>query len=808
MTGAWGLPTPPAIFGIGDAIQRGTLRQQVNRSRFLPFEPTLLDSELLAVVDTAAAIGRPLAVLLPFPAPAAATLLGTAILVAAIQQSRMLDVEVAVVSPRIAARLAYEEFAFEEHKLCDFVPRTRVSPDGSFREVGNPKRATTGRLHFATDLGRLARISSRLRGVVIDSQAAEADALRRELRGSGGRPFVYMASNPFDPGIPAVRDMGGLVWCWDQETLSQLAASARVPRGGNAGPLLASPASIAAYAEARVAIVKTSQADSQRLDEALGQGWAALKALAPHTRSGGFDDGATVKWAYSAYNVLAACPVAPSKRDRFVGMNPYAMRVGDAPSVARVYAKQSSGNAKEAWYKLADAFDRILSAEEDGARFRELERWANEQAAEGQASMVVVGGRVDKLALAAALDESPTAHPDWRSATGIASRREVRSASAGPLGDTVLCIPGPLTRRDAGWLAVPPGKGLVVLVGGDFEAGRASRQATHAAYAVRHIRDVALEQEGIGSCACPSLAPRAPRDNEDLPIVTTRHGDPTPRRMPEPGGVWEPFDADMVKLLSRTSRGDIPELPRGSSLSVGLVSRALAIYLANGGVLLAQPNDLVVRYRKNGMDRVVAKAVAVGDVVFLVEQGVRRDLFSTVLDRLSETVEYGVYVGLIDFWHTRAGRHHGSDLSYEEIHRRMLAYGTKVTTTQTIGNWVRGVVAGPQDPEDIRRFARAVRDGDLQSSADAVAKALAALNSLHRRAGHWLNAQIDASRATEREDRGDELLGIRVSDLMEAVRPHRVLKVDLTPHWTEQALIGLVATREQAVRARSRPQPS
>lgn len=808
MIGASGLPAHPTAFGVGDAIQRGTLRRQVNRNRFLPFEPTLLDSELLAVADTAAAIGRPLAVLIPFPAPAAPTLLGTAILVAAIQQSRMLDVEVAVVSPRIAARLAYEELAFAEQKLCDFVPRTRVGPDGSFREVGSPKRATAGRLHFATDLERLAGISGRLRGVVIDSQAIGADALRRELRARAGVPIVYMASNPFDAGITTVQDAGGLVWCWDQETLSQLAASARVPRRSNAGPLLASPAAIAAYAEARVAIVKTVRADSQRLDEALGLGWSALKALAPGVRGGGFNFGATVKWAYSAYTVLAACPVAPSKRDRFVGMNPYAMRVGDAPAVARVYAKQGSGNARGAWYELADAFDRIISAEEDGARFRELERWANEQAAEAQTSMVVVGGRVDKLALAAALDESPTAHPDWRSTTRIASRQEVRSASAGPLGETVLCVLGPVPRGDAGWLAVPPGKGLVVLAGGDFEAGRAYRQITHAAQAVRRTRDIALEQEAIGSCACPDLAPRVVRDDTNPPSVTTRPGEHASRRAPEAGSTWEPFDADITTLLSRTSRADIPEPPRGSGSSIGPVSRALAIHLADGGVLLAQPNDLVARYRKSGMDRVAAKAVAAGDVVFLVEQGVRRDLFSTVLDRLSETVEYGVYVAMIDFWRARAGRHYGSNLSYEEIHRRMMAYGTRVTTTQTIGNWVRGVVAGPQDPEDIRRFARAVGDEELQSRADAVAKALAALHSLHRRAGYWLNAQIDASRANEREDRGDELLGIRVSDLLEAVRPHRVSEVDHTPHWVEQALVGLVATREQAARARIRTPPT
>lgn len=127
--------------------------------------------------------GRSLGVLLPFPAPRAAALLATAMLIAAVQRERTLDVEIAVVSPRMTARTIYGELAFGNQKLSDFIPRTSVRPIGAAHVVGRPRQATAGRLHFTHDLGRVASVDH-LAGLVIDGRSERPSALRQTLVGS------------------------------------------------------------------------------------------------------------------------------------------------------------------------------------------------------------------------------------------------------------------------------------------------------------------------------------------------------------------------------------------------------------------------------------------------------------------------------------------------------------------------------------------------------------------------------------------------------------------------------------------------
>ena len=218
---------------------------------------------------------------------------------------------------------------------------------------------------------------------------------------------------------------------------------------------------------------------------------------------------------------------------------------------------------------------------------------------------------------------------------------------------------------------------------------------------------------------------------------------------------------------------------------------AIAISLADpeNGVLLAGPNDLITRARSAMLARVAAKSLRAGDVIYLVDRNARRDLFTAMTDKLSEAQAYATLSGLIDFWHTHAARLRGSDMTYEDIYRRM--GDTRLTSFQTVGTWIRGDVDGPQDPDDVARFAQAVGDDALLEEAQRVGWALKTVHVVHRKAGRWLSSRITGASLRQEDTFVDQSLGIRVTDLLEAVTAVAVDGVDLTSRTAPASSLGV-----------------
>jgi hypothetical protein len=336
--------------GLHDAVVRGTLRRRVGRSRSVPFAPTALDDELLAAVDEAVARRRPLGVVLPFPGTPAPILLGTATLIGAIRRTVALDVEVAVVSPRLSARALYEELAFDDQRISEFIPRTTVGLDGIPRIVGRPSRDSGGRLHIANDLSRIRDSMDRLQGIVIDGLAATAGELGRLLASRPGVSVVYLTTDPFDPGLGRIRAVGGLVWGWDAESLAGLSGPAGRPRAVDAGPLLVRSEVLAVVAAAEVMVWEPDPGRDHGFDDAMHLLWEALWQLSRAYGTSPEEYGAAdaMRWAWGVHNLLALLPIRPGDYDCWVGGNPYAIRLGQAPQTARAYARYVNGSLRDA----------------------------------------------------------------------------------------------------------------------------------------------------------------------------------------------------------------------------------------------------------------------------------------------------------------------------------------------------------------------------------------------------------------------------------------------------------------------------
>jgi hypothetical protein len=736
-------------------------------------------------------------VVLPFPGTPAPILLGTATLVGAIRRAGGLNVEVAVVSPRLSARELYEELTFDDQRISDFIPRTTVGSDGVARVVGRPGRDTGGRLHIANDLSRVWDTMDRLQGIVVDGQAATASELGRLLAHGPAVPVVYLTANPFDPGLERVRAVGGLVWGWDAQSVGELSGPAARPRAIDAGPLLEPSQVLAQAAAAEVVIWEPDPGRDHGFDDALRLLWDSLWQLSRSYGSSPGEYGAAdaMRWAWGVYNLLALLPVQPGDYDHWAGANPYALHLGPAPQTAQAYARYVSGSVRDAWRIFGGRLEDALAAAEAAEKLSRVQAWVNDRDEPGS-GLLATRNRIAAAAVAAALDESPATRPDWRSYTTVTSLQDLAAGKVPLTGLAQICVTGPVQRSRAGLLAIPPGASLTMLAAGPFEAQRITNQVMGARSAFAAIR---AEAATTSARALDITVPaRQPSEVSDSPVSVYRAGSSrtvTRASAESSQNPWEPFDADVLTVLRRSiGDGDgetavPPARVTGGAASASVTAIVISLRDADDHVLLAGPNDVMTRARGARVARVAAKSLRAGDVVYLVDRNARRDLFSAMVDKLAEAQAYATLTDLIDFWHRRAGRLRGSDLTYEEIYRRMGS--TEITSFQTVGTWIRGDVDGPQHAEDVARFAQAVGDDALLEEAQRVGWALKTVHVINRNAGRWLSSRIAGVSLRQEDTFVDQNLGIRVTDLLEAVTSVTVGSIDLTARTAPASSLGV-----------------
>lgn len=788
--------------GLSGAVARGVLRRSVG-GQSLPFAPTAFDVELLGAVEAAIAAQIPIALVLPLPGTTAPLLLGAAALIGAVLRGRSLDTQVAVVSSHLTSRTLYDQLCFRNQSLSDFIPRTSIGFDGTVRTIGKPRSDAGGRLHLVNSTSRLSGLSGRLSGIVVDAGATNQDDLRwvLDLPDDSGS-LIYLTDDPYDRGLMSVREAGGAIWGWDGLSLD----SSPTPPGSiqrpNAGPIVTSVAVLASAATSETIVLAPEAGRTSMLDKTLDDLWSQLARLGAVYR-GRVDSGSAfaLRWVWGVFNTLSLLPVSPVRYDAHVGFGPYAVRLGDAAAAAYALARATGGQLSQRWSAVAEAIFTTLAAAAKEERLTCLIRWVAVSAAEGRATLLLVRSAAARNALCAALDESDQTPVGWATSVSVATLSELTSGRQSLDDIEEILLPGTLPRRNAGLLALPPVPVLSVLTTGPFESQRALRQATASRAALAAIREETLTQSAprLSAKAIPRRARAHPND-----AIRFIAGAVEVPRTSWIGALktenpWEPFAPDVLALLrkvasTRSSSGDDVTAPTpGRSVAGTFVGQVpvLAIELVGTDgvwILLTPPNDPLTRRRGNELQKVAAKSVVEGDIIFLVDHAARSDLLAAVIAKLSETPECAALEVLVDFWHSRVRRVTHSGLTYREILHRM--HGTSITSEQAIGTWVREDVNGPQDPADVRRFALAVQDRVLLAQAERVGWALKTLQIVHRKAGRWLSSQITGAHLRDDETLIDARLGIHVSDLMESVTAHTVRRVDFAPRTAAAYQVG------------------
>ncbi|WP_448062654.1 DISARM anti-phage system protein DrmE domain-containing protein [Cellulomonas hominis] len=797
--------------GLSTAVVDGRLRLRTNGVR-LPFAPTRFDVELLAAVDAAVGSDVPIALVVPLPGTGSPLLVGAATLVGSVLKSARLNGQVAVVSSALRARTLYDELAFGDQHLADFMPRTTVDITGHARVVGHPATPQAGRLHLVNELSRITGWSGDLCGIVIDASAASAADVRTVLGWRPAMPVVYLTGDPFDPALDVMRAEGGVVWAWDAAAAGALAAPAASFPNRDAGPVLV-PSTVLRAIGSSCVEVRTPDGPAGAYDQAAQAAWQALVNLSGvYRRTTGTDRGLVeaARWAWGVFNTLTLVPVPPARYDEHVPPGPYTFRLGEVASTARAYARNAAGDVRQAWYEVADRFADLLAAANSPDRLGGAAGWIEQVVDVDGRGLLVVRNRAAAAATRLALASSTATSLHWDDHVQVATLSDV-AAGRTPAPVDELYLPGPLPRTHGALLAMPAAPLLVVGAAGPFEARRAVRQALTARQLLAELR-TETQQVAAPMLAVPATAAADDDPRARVQLLAGEVADLSAFEAAAAGtdNPWEPFDVDVLAMLQKVvatgGRGadDVPAPP--PARTAGAQVRVICVHVDAGSagprVLVVEPNDLVTRHSGRATARVAAKSLVPGDVVLLVDGAARKDLLGSVLDKLSESPQYAALSSLVRFWHARAARPHGG-MTMREIRQRM--HGTRITSDAAIGTWVRGEVDGPQDPDDVKRFARAVRDCELALEADRIGWALRTLHGVHHKVGHWLSAQLSGVNPAAADQVIDADLGIRVADLLEAVTTNVVVALDTDEMTAPASAVGLAMTPGRAAATITRP---
>lgn len=749
-------------------VARGRLRFKRD-GRLLAFAPSAFDIELLELIDAAISRRVPLGLILPMDSGRTGVVVAATMLIhhlasqVAQPEGRRRTSRVALVTRNPANRILYRNLYLKEEQLVNHYPLEIVLPGGRVDTKGELGRVIAGRFRTSVTLDRVMALVDDHDGLVVEASATNLHEVSRFLDTAPRIPFVYLTSNPFDPVLDVLDEMGA-TWTWTSQELGRLAGD----KAQDSRSVCIEPELLARMARREYAVVGPEE--QSFLDRIIPRLFDDLYSL----RDSDTVDPDGLAWAWAVAHTLATCVVPLEYYERWASVGWKAVSLRDAPQKARAFAHNSSDDMTAlAWEAFADDVEEAISSWSRNNKPGALLTWINDHA--DTEAMVVVRSRGLAQAVKEFLDDSPAVGMGWQERVCVTWQSAVyRGAVVWP---SHVLIPGALTQSQAALLALPPVETLTVLSHGPWETGRIVRQIQDAVLA-HHARTQA-EHRTRAHAAIHGEGP-AEAYSDQLPEIRIRHGSIAAAKVPKSltNVIWNPFGVQIATddaLDSAEDRGGVSASTWEGSPFV----EAIRIDFTDG-VGYFEPSAYVSRIRGGEEKDVAAKSLRPGDVVVLVDKGARSSLFDLIAEALETLPEFQSTILMVREWRSKARSVLETDLTYDEILTRMQGLESGITTPGAISHWVHGRVIGPDDPEDIRRFGEAIGDRFLAENWRLLGKAIKTLRVHRRKVGRQLAKVIEQQSYAGLEEDGyfDHRLGIHMSDLAEALTTHTVVSVD------------------------------
>lgn len=757
--------------GLVDVVDRGDLYRLDNGTK-QTFVPSGFDRAVLDLASESIRRRVPMGLLLPVGGLHTAAILAASMLVRLFMESHELTAKVAVVSKQLALRPYYSSLYITEQRLAEFYPLEIINSSGGVSRAMSSTNSK-GRFRFSLNLSRLEALGDRYHGIIIEAGTGTTEEMTRtiEFAYDNDIPLIYLSTDPFDDVLNEIAKTG-VVCAWTPEEIAEYVTENYTDS--------AICADVDVLRNASETCFRVKGPNSQAgLDIVLPLLWDDMQNL-QKSRQASFTMG--LRWGWAIFAGLSRLPIPVHYYDRQARTAWKTATLEDAPVRASEFAQNSADpNDKELWQVFAEDLTDALDAAYSNCKPAALVDWVIERCEVGQ-GLMVVQNRAVVAATKEFFDERSGIPLRWQDRITIGTFSDLERGKVPWCAESTL-FSGPVPWSRAGLLATPAARELIILTHGPWETDRVVRQIKLTEGKLRKIACGSLRHDAIDRLG--SVVPPLCNDYAGIQPNIMHTSIQAPRVPPaarEP--VWNPFDIQIVHSLRIEDDADIStDAGLRESNDIG-ITKALMVDLSDG-IGFFDPDLRVSRIREGEEREVAVKSLQHGDILVLVDHGVRTNLFNMIISKLEEVPEFVGIVGLVREWQANAARACQTNDStlinrdqscYEMILKAMRARGSSIRTTLTIRNWIHGIVHGPRDPMDIKRLGEVIDNDYLLCRWEAIGKALDTIRNHRKKIGRML-ARAIGTVSFDRDAYFDRRLGIHLSELAEAVTYHEVLEI-------------------------------
>lgn len=209
----------------------------------------------------------------------------------------------------------------------------------------------------------------------------------------------------------------------------------------------------------------------------------------------------------------------------------------------------------------------------------------------------------------------------------------------------------------------------------------------------------------------------------------------------------------------------------GSSAVRGPSVLFLPEHVAVEAVLATKPNELT---------SVLPSELEPGDIVLLMEEGGRTDLFDRIVELAEGTSELGYLSAFRKQWRDALSKieplpNSRLALDYNTLLAQLQRAGAPIQNWQTVRNWMLGITIAPDDPRSIAAVGKISGAESLVRNVRDFDRAFRKIRGIRQGIGRQLNSAIRrhfahfASGAAEAAGGLDPRLGIPLDELIETI---------------------------------------
>lgn len=260
-------------------------------------------------------------------------------------------------------------------------------------------------------------------------------------------------------------------------------------------------------------------------------------------------------------------------------------------------------------------------------------------------------------------------------------------------------------------------------------------------------------------------------------------------------------DEDVPEIVSDQPQRESPQGHEDDVEAVRVELRSSNVGQCFAWFAAQQPLECVRPTNPADILRVLPEALESGDVVLLMDEGGRTNLFDRIVDLAEGQPEMQYLASFRRHWRVALQqlvahyRRSDQSIDYSAILRDLRAAGATIETETTVRLWIADQIIGPEAISSILAVGEISQSPSVVRQATQFDRAFRKIRAIRQGIGRRLSAAIRRSfahfAAVEREQAGetlDERLGLPLEELIETIDLAEVVAVSnqvqrVPPHW-------------------------